>query len=420
MAEAIRPLLRSLEMIPVGSGDEQMYVLRDPEGFGRMVAVPRATALIALLMDGRRTLAEIRDAFHRQVSIRVEIAELKTIVEQLEAAHLMAGPRFERYRQQAISQYLKSLARPAFHAGGGYPDDAEELVEQFDELFAAEDGPGEIERGPHDDGRELQGLISPHIDPYRGGTAYAWAYKQVAEHCQADLFVIFGTAHAGLSQWFSVCRKDFETPLGIVPTDRSYIASIERHLGSSVAGQQVELFGDEIAHRVEHSIEFQAVFLRYVLGDRPFAIVPILVGSFYEFITDGEQPDGAPEVQAFVAALRAAEADRPGRVCYISGADMAHLGQRFGDEDLLGRKRLREQQQDDLRLLKHASAGDARAWFDHVARLGDANRICGLSPTYVLLETIRPSRGELLRYDQAVEPDGTSCVSFASMAFWRP
>ena len=56
---------------------------------------------------------------------------------------------------------------------------------------------------------------------------------------------------------------------------------------------------------------------------------------------------------------------------------------------------------------------------DHVARHDDAHRICGLSPTYVLLETIRPSRGELLRYDQAVEPDGTSCVSFASMAFWR-
>ena len=232
--------------------------------------------------------------------------------------------------------------------------------------------------------------------------------------------MIFGTAHTPLNQWFSVMRKDFETPLGDVHTDRSHIASIERHLGSSVAGQQVELFGDEIAHRIEHSIEFQAVFLRYALGDRPFTIVPILVSSFHEFITDHQQPDQAPEVQAFLAALRAAEADRPGRVCYISGADMAHLGQRFGDEELLGRKRLRTQRQDDLRLLKHASAGDSQAWFDHVARQGDANRICGLSPTYVLLEAVRPSRGELLRYDQAVEPDGTSCVSFASMAFWRP
>ena len=99
---------------------------------------------------------------------------MEAIVGQLDAAHLLAGPRFERYRQQAITQYLKSPVRPAFHAGGGYPDDAEELVEQFDDLFLAEDGPGAIEPPPHADERELQGLISPHIDPYRGGTAYAW------------------------------------------------------------------------------------------------------------------------------------------------------------------------------------------------------------------------------------------------------
>lgn len=420
MAETLRPLLRSLEMIPVGSGEEQMYVLRDPEGFGRTVAVPQATALVALLMDGRRTLPEIREAFHRQVSIRVEPSELEAIVHQLDAAYLLAGPRFEQYRAQAISQYLKSEVRPAFHAGGAYAEEPQDLVEQLDDLFTDDDGPGAIRPRRPNEKQELQGVISPHIDPYRGGTAYAWAYKQLAEHCSADLFVIFGTAHAALEQWFSVTRKDFQTPLGVVHTDRSYIAALERHLRSSVAGQQVELFGDEIAHRTEHSIEFQAMFLRYVLGERPFVIVPVLVGSFHEFIAEGEQPDQQPEIQAFLAALRAAEADYPGRVCYLSAADLAHLGQRFGDEDLLDEKRLRAQRRDDLRLLKHASDGKAKAWFDHVARQGDANRICGLSPTYILLKTIRPSRGELLRYDQAAESDGTSCVSFASMAFWRP
>lgn len=419
MSESLRPLLRSLELIPVGTGEELMYVLRDPEGFGRMVAVPQATALLALLMDGRRTLPEIREAFHRQVSIRVALAEIEAIVRQFEAAHLLAGPRFEKYRKQATSRYLKSPVRPAFHAGGAYADEPEELIEQLDELFTADDGPGALQPASSAEKQDLHGLISPHIDPHRGGTTYAWAYKQAAERCPADLFVIFGTAHAPLGQWFSVTRKDFETPLGPVPTDRSYIASLERHLASSVAGRQVALFADEIVHRTEHSIEFQSVFLRHVLGERPFRIVPILIGSFQEFIAQREQPADAPEIHAFVAALRAAEADYPGRVCYISAADLAHLGQRFGDEHLLEEGRLRLQRQDDLRLLKHASACDAQAWFSHVASQGDAHRICGLAPTYIFLEMVRPSRGELLRYDQAVEPDGTSCVSFASMAFWR-
>lgn len=37
---------------------------------------------------------------------------------------------------------------------------------------------------------------------------------------------------------------------------------------------------------------------------------------------------------------------------------------------------------------------------------------------YTLLETVRPNRGELLKYDQAVAPDRTSCVSFAAAAFY--
>jgi hypothetical protein len=32
---------------------------------------------------------------------------------------------------------------------------------------------------------------------------------------------------------------------------------------------------------------------------------------------------------------------------------------------------------------------------------------------------MEPSHGELLKYDQAVELDGTSCVSFGSVAFYK-
>ena len=62
---------------------------------------------------------------------------------------------------------------------------------------------------------------------------------------------------------------------------------------------------------------------------------------------------------------------------------------------------------------------DAGGFFELIARDEDRNRVCGLSPTYTMLEVARPTRGELLRYDQAVELDGTSCVSFAAAAFYR-
>ena len=35
----------------------------------------------------------------------------------------------------------------------------------------------------------------------------------------------------------------------------------------------------DLQHRDEHSVEFQAVFLRHVLGETPFSLVPVLCGS---------------------------------------------------------------------------------------------------------------------------------------------
>ncbi len=106
-------------------------------------------------------------------------------------------------------------------------------------------------------------------------------------------------------------------------------------------------------------------------------------------------------------------------MCYISGADLAHIGQRFDDEELLEPSRLAQQADDDRVLLEAACRGDSAALFQRVADVQDRNRICGLSPTYVLLEAARPTRGEILVYDQAVEADGSACVSFASLALYR-
>ena len=72
--------------------------------------------------------------------------------------------------------------------------------------------------------------------------------------------MILGVAHQYCQRRFALTRKDFETPLGLVPTDREYVDQI-----AALAGR--DLFEDELSHRTEHSIEFQVVFLQYVLGE---------------------------------------------------------------------------------------------------------------------------------------------------------
>ena len=419
MATPLRPQLRPVEIIPPGPEDEPLFVLRDPEGFSRTVRIPYAGMLLAVLMDGQNTLAQVQAAFQEQVGAQIPLANVEQLVGQLDEAYLLVGERFEKFRQEQIDKYLAAPVRPAAHAGESYVGEPKVLREQLDGFFTCRNGPGTPQPGKTSGSRRLRGIVSPHIDLYRGGAAFAWAYNALAEQSDADLFVIFGTAHTPMKQWFGVSRKDFDTPLGIVHTDVQFIERLSGHLASSVAGRQIDLFDDELVHRCEHSIEFQVLFLKHVLGAaRKFSIVPVLARSFEEFLQNGMHPDESPEIQAFVAAMRQAESEHAGRVCYISGADLAHVGRRFGDDWLVDQRRQDEQSEDDRRLLEAACGGDGTAFFGHVAGQDDRSRICGLSPTYTMLQVVHPVHGELLAYEQAVEPDGSSCVTFAAMAFY--
>jgi AmmeMemoRadiSam system protein B len=256
-------------------------------------------------------------------------------------------------------------------------------------------------------------VISPHIDFQRGGHTYARSYRTILEHSSAEVFVILGVSHQPCRNRFVLTYKDFETPLGRARTDRTYVERL-----AAVAGSH--LFDDEIAHRLEHSIEFQVVFLQYILGEkRDYTIVPILVGSFHDLLVRGVDPIQHPEVRKFIDAMNAAESSCGKPVLYIGGIDLGHIGSDFGDYGLLEDARLDQLRDNDTAMLNHAAMGDAASWFSLAAAAGNRWRICGLAATYTMLHAMGPTRGTLLHYDQATNAERTCCVSFASLAFER-
>jgi MEMO1 family protein len=417
-----QPRLRRIESFPVSRPDgEVTFVLRDPEGFSPSIVISFVAAALTSFMDGTRTLADIQKAFQTQFGQPVALDDLEQLVRDLDDRLFLDTERFRARWKCEIERYLNSKSRPAAHAGQAYPDDPESLEAHLSALFTDEKGPGPLDwpTAAAPTSPALLGVLSPHVDLHHGGPTFAWAYKRIVEQSDADLFIIFGTAHNPMRHLFSVTRKHFETPLGTVETDRKFVAALAANLAATPGGSELNLVADELAHRQEHSIEFQAVFLQFALGRRrPFKIVPVLVGSFHPFIASGQSPAESPEVAAFVSAMKKTAARHPGRVCYITGGDLAHIGQRYGDQAFLNAARLQEQADDDRRLLDAACRADSEAFFRHVAAHQDRHRICGLSPTYTMLEVMQPGRGEMLNYDQAAEPDGTACVSFASLAFY--
>jgi AmmeMemoRadiSam system protein B len=257
--------------------------------------------------------------------------------------------------------------------------------------------------------------------------------------------VILGIAHAPCRRRYALTTKGFATPLGELPADREFIEGLR-------ARCRTDLLEEEFLHRSEHSIEFQALLLRYVFRESPgVKIVPVLCSSLPAQAA-GEAPESDPEAEELIAALRAELAGRRGEVYLVAGADLAHVGRRFGQELSLSPLLLQELERQDREMIGRVLAGDAAGFFRGIQREKDRRNVCGVPAIYTLLRLLEPAglkdgplagpsspraetpfpetgpeegpgrrprlAGRLLEYGQAPDPASDSVVTFMSAAFY--
>jgi MEMO1 family protein len=402
MPASERPRLRShLRRAVVENDQESAYV---EDLLGLCDEPQRFTAQEASwldLLDGERNLVEIHRESARAAAGAPSLETLARWVQRLDAGLLLDTPRFR--------QIVESPLRPARHGGGCYHADPTELRRQLEGYFTQPGGPG-LPRPGRPDGA-LHVALLPHIDYRWGGVSYAWGLKEIVERTDAALFVVIATSHYSHHR-FTLTRKHFDTPLGVLPTDGDFIDRVVRHYGDG-------LFDDEwLAHFPEHSIELEAVFLRYLYeGRRDVRIVPLVVGAFDECVRTGQAPARHHDIARMIAALRRAAAETREPICWLISGDLAHIGPKFNRDEPLTTALLRRSFERDHELIRHAATGDADGYFQFIAGERDERNICGFPPTLLLLETMRPSAGRLVHYDRHVDPHGHSSVSWASMVF---
>lgn len=398
-----RPRLRPGLTADIDPNDPMRAVVWDQFRLSaRVLHVPRPMVAWMDLFDGQRTLAEVQAVATRTSGGRfVSLDLIRDLAKHMEEVAFLDGPRFRALLDDPVRN-------PS--CIGCYPPEPDDIRALFRGLFTADGGPG-LPGEPRPDGR-LRAALLPHIDFRRGNVSYAHGFKEVFERTDASLFVIVATSHYS-GHRFTLTRKHFRTPLGVVPTDQAYIDRLVEHYGDG-------LFDDPFAHLPEHSIELEVVYLQYLYEHvRPIRIVPLLVGSFRDCVQSGTDPKERGDVRQMIEALKAAEAETPEPVCYIISGDLAHIGPKFDDPDPVTEQAADLSRRRDQAILNHLGPADPGAYFREVAAEGDARRICGLPPTYAVLEAVRPSSGRVLHYGQYVDPDGFESVSFASAAFDR-
>ncbi|HYK65365.1 MAG TPA: AmmeMemoRadiSam system protein B [Patescibacteria group bacterium] len=403
------PKIRAVEVFPVEQQGQTLICLRDPSGLApEPLALGMGAYFIVTLFDGHTSLIDIQAAFAKRFGEIIPREKLDDLIAALDRAYFLDSPSFREREQRVREEFLAASDRPAALAGLCYEKDPAKLRLELAAFFDPPEGPGRVPTLRKS--ASLAGLIAPHIDPRRGAAAYAYAYHELMAHEPPELVVILGTSHYGAGpELFSATRKNYATPFGAIQTDAAFID----RLAARYAG---DLFADEMLHRGEHSIEFQALFLAYALGARGYQVVPILVSSFHEMVTSGAAPARDSRVASFVAALRAELETERRRVLILSGVDFAHVGRKFGDSFAADRAVAERVEHEDLGLIENIKRGDPEGFFADIVKDRDARRICGLAPMYTQLELLRGRSARLLKYGIAMEPQSESAVSFASLA----
>jgi AmmeMemoRadiSam system protein B len=396
------PRLRNnLDFLPSPVPDRPGLVIRDPFQYSdATLIVPPGLVSCLEFFDGEHSSLNLR-AYLVRVTGELEVGEIEQhLLDALSTAGFLEDEAFERRKDQAEKAFAEAPVREPSHAGSGYPDEKSELIRTFDEYLA----------GPPAPKQKLLAIAAPHVSPFGGVDAYRAAYSALSPADADRTFVILGTSHYGAPDRLGLTRKPFVTPYGETIPDLKLINEIEAKSGDTVAME-------DYCHAIEHSIEFQVVFLQHLFGPN-IRIVPILCGSYANSIYHGGAPESNDRINRMLGALGEISAREGDRLLWVLGIDMAHMGRRYGDpfHAIAGRDEMAAVALRDRARIERMESGDAGEFWDLIQQNRDDLKWCGSAPIYTFLKAVPSARGRLLQYQQW-NIDDQSVVSFAGISF---
>lgn len=402
------PRLRPLEAIP--DPDRQRIILRDPTQLaaGALIVGAEQFTLLTLL-DGRHRV-EIQSEFARRFGQLLLAEELDGLLDQLDSAGFLEGSGFERYYNGLVREYLEAPHRP-LRDPDSFGAPAAELPAYLDAAIDCSAEDSRAGRVPTVSRGRLKGIIAPHLDFERGLPCYGDGYHHVQRNDLPRRVVVLGTNHFGRSRSVVGTDKDFETPWGVVPTDREFLARLQAECGGDLTPYPLD-------HLREHSIELHTIWLHHVLGEQ-VRIVPFLCPDPSGPRGTAPGDPGGVDVREFALALGKLVREDPEPTLIVASADLSHVGRYFGEDHELTDTYLKQVRKSDAAALSFVAANDPEGFRAHMAKTQNPTSICSVGCIYATMVALG---GEVtphqLRYHQAVTPELENAVTCTSFAFY--
>jgi AmmeMemoRadiSam system protein B len=404
-----KPILkRGVEILPAKDKERELILLKDNEGITNQVLVmPVETIGLIQFFDGQNSIKDIQNQILKLTNHLVSEYEIIEFVKQLEQANFLENEKVNEIRRKIYEEFKNSSIRKAIHKGLSYPENILELSSFMAKFLKIE----EIKFPT----QTIIGAISPHIDLIRGGSVYAKTYSELQKSVIPDIVIAFGVSHKGGVSPFIFTKKEYETPYGNIQVDNELYVKFKEVLW-------YEPDEEEFFHKDEHSLEFQALWLKYIWRDKTPKWLPILVTDFERFC-EKNPPSKIEYIEKFFNSAEIILKEllnQNKKVLILAGVDFSHVGPRFGDDIEITTEIKKTIEEYDKKILNLALELKADEFFLNVAETENETNICGLSATYSALRFIKSinpnAKGKFLDYSQADDPFG-GFVSFASMVF---
>ena len=406
MSKRLPRLRANLDFMPSPVPDRPGLLIRDAYHYSdATLIIPPQLVESLRCFDGETTDLELRAELVR-ITGDLQVGELeKNIIETLAGGGFLEDETYARLREERHRQFAAEPRREPSHVGSAYPEEPGPLRETLGQWMNG--GSAGANNGTNGG---LIGIAAPHVSPEGGWHSYQAAYSALAPEYKDRTFVILGTSHYGEPERFGLTRKPFATPFGESAVDLRLVDAL-------VKGAPDAILMEDYCHSIEHSIEFQVLFLQYLYGP-DIRILPILCGSFAQSIYRGGAPEADEKVRRFLGTLGDLAAKEGDRLLWVLGIDMAHMGRRYGDTftAIADRGEMSAVAERDRRRIDRINASDVKGFWDLVQERQDDLKWCGSSPLYTFLHAVPHARGALHRYEQW-NIDEQSVVSFAGISF---
>lgn len=401
MARPLPRLRSNLDFMPSPLRDRPGLMVRDPFRYSdATLIIPPPLVQCLELFDGQRTELDLRAALVALTG-DLRVGELvESLVKGLSEAGFLEDERYEQLRARRLRDFAQAPVRDSSHAGSAYPEDPAALRAMLAGYMDGTDPAPE----------PLVGVAAPHVSPEGGWECYREAYGALGPWGREKTFLILGTSHFGPAQRFGLTAKPFRTPLGEARTRADLVQRLAEWAPEAV-------ISEDYCHAIEHSVEFQVVFLQHLYGP-DICIVPILCGSLSGAMPPGRKPEDDAEIAQFLAALAELARREGNELVWVLGVDLAHMGRRYGDpfSARANQGRMKAVAEADRRRLERIAAGDADGFWGLVQSEQDPLKWCGASVLYTFMRAVPQARGRVIRYQQW-NIDEHSVVSFAAVAF---